>query len=93
MAKPGKVIPRYFSTSPLDWMAIEIRENRGGRGVGGFFLRGGYTLKEALESDDLRVRKLAELQLNKLRQVVRAYLREGLLSINDLTAEEKGEDG
>lgn len=83
MSKAGKIVPRAFKTPPQKWMAIEIRENRGGRHIGGFFLKDGFTLAEALKSEEPEVRELAELQREKLLTVVRAYLREGVLDIND----------
>jgi hypothetical protein len=87
MSKAGKIVPRNFKVDPLKWMIVEIRQNRGGRGVGGFFLTNGYTVQEALESKEPEVRELAELQLSKLKRVVKDYLSVGILKLEDF---EKG---
>lgn len=88
MSKAGKIIPRNFKTPPLKWMIVEIRQNRGGRGVGGFFLTNGYTVQEALKSEEPEVRELAKLQLSKLKTVVKDYLNAGILKPEDLVERE-----
>lgn len=78
--------PEPFEIDPADFHVLTVREQKGGKGTGGFFNIPGRerTIADLFFSDDDFEKIVAEALKERLLSVVRAWHEAGVLTEEDL---------